>query len=125
MIGVLFVLLVVFVLSSVFFQRRSVLQLEIGSEGDFSRGKNRSVAIQASETGPLYWKQGNLASEKITLAELPARLVAYRRMSAQPSILIQGEKATGFGVTVAILDEVRKAGIEQVSVETHAGRTGN
>ena len=41
-----------------------------------------------------------------------------------PRILIRGDNRARFGAAVFALDEVRKAGIEQVSVETVSSPTG-
>ena len=56
--------------------------------------------------------------------EIVPRILQYKNKSADPRILITGDEKAKFGITVQILDEVRKAGIKQVSVETRTRTTG-
>jgi biopolymer transport protein ExbD len=60
----------------------------------------------------------------ITLAEIGPRLQSYKSQTQTPRVLIAGDDKAKFGITVLALDEVRKAGIEQVSVETRVRQTG-
>ena len=41
-----------------------------------------------------------------------------------PRVLIAGDNKARFGATAYALDQVRKAGIEQVSIETQVRPTG-
>jgi biopolymer transport protein ExbD len=47
-----------------------------------------------------------------------------RSSQANPRVLVRGDNRAKFGPAVLVLDEVRKAGIEQVSVETVPSQTG-
>ena len=49
---------------------------------------------------------------------------AEARQAKLLQVLIAGDDRAKFGATVTILDEVRKAGIDQVSVETQVRPTG-
>ena len=61
----------------------------------------------------------------ITLTEVAPRLRQYKENpKGVPRVLIAGDDRAKFGATVTILDEVRKAGIDQVSVETQVRPTG-
>jgi biopolymer transport protein ExbD len=83
------------------------------------------VYLQASDEGTLYWKQGlNGTPELISLAELPARLSEYKHRVADPRILVRGDMRAKLGPAVMVLDEVRSAGISQVSIETLVSKTG-
>ncbi|MES1168517.1 MAG: biopolymer transporter ExbD, partial [Oleiharenicola lentus] len=48
----------------------------------------------------------------------------YKTQTDNPRILIAGDEKARFGLTVAVLDEVRKAGIDKFSVETRPRATG-
>jgi biopolymer transport protein ExbD len=48
----------------------------------------------------------------------------YKTQVPTPRVLIAGDDKARFGTAVLALDEVRKAGIEQVSVETVVRGTG-
>ncbi len=78
-----------------------------------------AVVLQISEHGTAYWNH-----ELITLADLPGRLLAYKTGTPNPHLLLAGDNHASFGDTVAALDEVRRAGLTQVAVETTDRSTG-
>jgi biopolymer transport protein ExbD len=77
------------------------------------------TTIQASGDGAIFWNK-----ELIDLAELPSRLAFLKTQTEDPRIMISGDEKARFGFTVAVLDEVRKAGIEKFSIETRTRPTG-
>ena len=84
-----------------------------------------TVNIQVSESGTFYWKVGARGtSEPISTAEIAPRLANLRAREANPRVLVRGDYRAKFGAAVMVLDEVRKAEIEQVSVETMPSNTG-
>jgi biopolymer transport protein ExbD len=78
-----------------------------------------SVTIQVSGDGAIFWNR-----ELIDMGEVPARIAHYKTQTDDPRILLAGDEKARFGLTVAVLDEVRKAGIEKFSVETRTRPTG-
>jgi biopolymer transport protein ExbD len=56
--------------------------------------------------------------------EIVPKLETYKTQVATPRVLIAGDDKAKFGPVVLALDEVRKAGITQVSVETRVRPTG-
>jgi biopolymer transport protein ExbD len=64
----------------------------------------------------------------ITERELPPRLVNYVQQKTAKNqvarVLLAGDERAKYGPTVAALDEVRKVGIKEVSVETVHRPTG-
>ena len=77
------------------------------------------VTLQVSDTGTCYWNK-----ELINVSEIAPRLQHYKTQVAVPRVLIAGDDKAKFGPVVNALDEVRKAGIQQVSVETRVRPTG-
>jgi biopolymer transport protein ExbD len=117
LIDVIFFLLATFVLFTLSLNRITSLKTELPQSG--TPTENETVYIQASDRGTIYWKQGSASlAETITAAEIPARLAEYKRTSAKPTVFVRGDNHANFGAAVMILDEVRKAGIDQVSIET-------
>ncbi|RFC50984.1 MAG: biopolymer transport protein ExbD [Verrucomicrobia bacterium] len=74
------------------------------------------VTLQISDQGTCYWNR-----EIIQLEEITPKLEELKKRVSTPRVLITGDDRAKFGITVRALDEIRKAGIQQVSVET--GRT--
>jgi biopolymer transport protein ExbD len=77
------------------------------------------VTLQISDQGTCYWNH-----ELITFGEIAPRLETYKAKTNNPRVLIAGDDKAKFGPTAMALDEVRKAGIDQVSVETRVRPTG-
>ena len=77
------------------------------------------VTLQISDQGTCYWNK-----DLIQLSEIAPRLANLKTRVPNPRVLIAGDDRAKFGITVQALDEVRKAGITQVSVETRVRATG-
>jgi len=78
-----------------------------------------NVTIQVSGDGAIFWNK-----EMIDMADVPSRLAYFKTQTEDPRVLIAGDEKARFGFTVAVLDEVRKAGIAKFSVETRTRPTG-
>ena len=81
------------------------------------------VTLQVSDQGNLYWNK-----ELIDIDELPARLEQFIKNIQggvdAARVLVAGDDRAKWGVTVKVLDEVRKAHIAKVSMETRTRPTG-
>ena len=71
------------------------------------------VSITVTERGEIFWDK-----EKTSLAELPARLQRLKAGTPDPKIFLNGDTKAELGNAVAVLDEVRLAGISKVAIET-------
>ena len=89
-----------------------------------SNPNDTTIYLQVSEDGSYYWKQGQGNADLISASEIFPKLQDYRRSENNPRVLIRGDNKARFGAAVFALDEVRKSGIEQVSVETVSSPTG-
>lgn len=84
-----------------------------------------TINIQVSDSGTYYWKIGARGTpELITASEIGPRLQNIRAHESVPRVLVRGDNKAKFGPVVLVLDEVRKAKIDQVSVETVTSPTG-
>ena len=121
LIDVIFFLLATFVLFTLSLNRiLSVpVNLPVASNTSTPPDKDETVRLQVSDQGTCYWNK-----ELIGLNEIGPRLQQYKTQVATPRVLIAGDDRAKFGITVRALDEVRKAGITQVSVETRVTGTG-
>ena len=78
------------------------------------------VRLQLSDDGSAFWNK-----EPIDPRDIAAKLADLKQRIANPRVLIAGDSKAHFGPVVRALDQVRKAGIEQVSVETRVTETGH
>jgi len=122
LIDVIFFLLATFVLFTLSLNKLGSLPVQLpvaAPPGEPTNKEDTTVTLQASEEDNCYWNK-----ELISFTEVAPRLQNYKANQAQPRVLIAGDDKGRFGLTVRILDEVRKAGITQVSIETRIRPTG-
>ena len=122
LIDVIFFLLATFVLFTLSLKRivSIPVQLPVATTNVSSKPDPDLVTLQVSDRGTYYWNK-----ELITTNEIAPRLQQYKTTVDIPRVLIAGDDKARFGATVLALDEVRKAGIEQVSVETRTRSSGH
>jgi biopolymer transport protein ExbD len=120
LIDVIFFLLATFVLFTLSLNSIRSVPVDLPQAAPPSSDKPpEAVTIQVSGDGAIFWNR-----ELIDMGEVPARIVHYKTQTDDPRILIAGDEKARFGLTVAVLDEVRKAGITKFSVETRTRPTG-
>ena len=123
LIDVIFFLLATFVLFTLSLNRIQSVPVDLPVAGDTMNTpppeSKDLLTIQVSDQGNVYWNR-----ELIDLDEVPARLEQYKKQVNLPRVLVAGDDRARWGVTVQVLDEVRKAKIEKVSMETRTRQTG-
>lgn len=129
LIDVIFFLLATFVLFTLSLNKIASIPVDLPKADPTPRPpdpNDPTVYLQISDEGNCYWKQGSLgATELITTGEIRPRLADYKNREGDKSrVLIQGDLRAKFGAAVHALDEVRQAGITQVSVQTTVQATG-
>lgn len=127
LIDVIFFLLATFVLFVLSLDKIASVpvQLPKASNIQSTQVDETTINIQVSESGTFYWKVGARGTaELISTSEIAPRLANLRAKEANPRVLVRGDYRAKFGPAVMVLDEVRKAEIEQVSVETMPSNTG-
>jgi biopolymer transport protein ExbD len=125
LIDVIFFLLATFVLFTLSLQKIKTIDVEMPVPGREESG-DATVFIQATAGDMYYWKQGaGGAAELITASEIRPRLANYARSVPVPRVFVRSDNTARFGGGIFVLDEVRRAGIKQVSVETKATAPGS
>jgi biopolymer transport protein ExbD len=120
LIDVIFFLLATFVLFTLSLNAIRSVPVDLPQAAPPSSEKPpEAVTIQVSGDGAIFWNR-----ELIDMNEVPARIAHYKTQTDDPRILLAGDEKARFGLTVAVLDEVRKAGIVKFSVETRTRPTG-
>ncbi len=122
LIDVIFFLLATFVLFTLSLNKINSVPVNLpvaSPSASKASDQDDTVRLQISDQGTCYWNK-----ELINLSEIAPRLQQYKTQVPNPRVLIAGDDKAKFGITVMALDEVRKAGIQQVSVETRVTGTG-
>jgi biopolymer transport protein ExbD len=126
LIDVIFFLLATFVLFTLTLHRVRVFDPELPAGTSETKIEDNTAYIQASADGTFHWKVGNDGpSEPITLPELAVKLENYKRSVHVPRVLVRSDGKAKISAAVAILDEVNRAQIKQVAIETKVSSTGS
>ena len=71
------------------------------------------TTISVAKDGTLFFNK-----EPLQLEQLPARLEQLKAGQSDPKIFINGDEKSFFGSAVEVLDDLRKAGITKVAIDT-------
>jgi biopolymer transport protein ExbD len=114
LIDVIFFLLATFVLFTLSLNKSGGLNVSLPST-ETSQARNADGAVTLSITA-----EGTLAWDKhpLTLDEFITRLQAYKQVEPNPRVLINGDEKALFAQARYVIDEVRKAGISKIQIET-------
>src|SRR5258708_4631545 len=114
LIDVVFFLLATFVLFTLSLNKSNGLNVALpNSTTGGPRDPTDSVTITVTAEGTLAWNK-----DPITLQEFLSRILEFARSSTDPKVLINGDQKARFSQAVYVFDEVRKAGIHKVLIET-------
>lgn len=115
LIDVIFFLLATFVLFTLSLSKIQSLPVDLPQASAAARpnANDETVILQISEADTAYWNR-----ELISFPEIAPRLLNYKASTPSPRVLISGDDKARYGAAVRALDEVRKTGITQVSIET-------
>lgn len=115
LIDVIFFLLATFVLFTLSLNKSAGLPVALpSSQTSEPRDPSGSHTITVTQEGTLAWDQ-----DLITLDEFLVRLKQYKQASGPDArILINGDTNAFFSQARYVFDEVRKAGIPKVLIET-------
>ena len=114
LIDIIFFLLATFIMVSLSMVKNKGIPVNLPvSSASAAQDRKDFVSITVTEHGEIYWDK-----DKTSLAELPARLQRLKNTTPDPKIFLDGDTKAELGNAVAVLDEVRLAGISKVAIET-------
>jgi biopolymer transport protein ExbD len=126
LIDVVFFLLATFVLFTLALEKMGVIETPLPVPTKDRPEEDFTVYIQASAEGTFYWKKGRFSPvELITKGEIRPRLDAYKNQVRIPRVMVRADNQAKLGSAIFILDEVRLAKIDQVSLETSPSKPGD
>jgi biopolymer transport protein ExbD len=73
----------------------------------------KAVTLTVTAKGDVFYNK-----EKITVAQLPMKLSTLKATAKEAKVIINSDAGADFKNVVAVLDEVRKAGILKVGINT-------
>jgi biopolymer transport protein ExbD len=121
LIDVIFFLLATFVLFTITLDRSGGLAvaLPVSETSEARRLSENAVTLTITAEGTLAWDK-----ESVTLDQFISRLEAYKLTTPEPRVLINGDENALFSQTRYVIDEVRKAGISRILIETRIRPAG-
>ncbi len=122
LIDVVFFLLATFVLFTLSLNKSQGLSVSLPpSETGEARDPSGTATISVTQEGTIAWDK-----DPVTLDEFLTRLKAFRALHLEESkILINGDENAPFNQAIYVFDEVRKAGIQKVLIETRVKPAGS
>lgn len=118
LIDIIFFLLATFVMVSMSMIKNQGVQitLPVASTGQpLDRSISKTVSV--TKSGAVY-----LDKEKMSMNSAIAKLRNLKSQSEELKVMINGDEGADFGLIVKILDEVRKMGINKVSIQTQGAQ---
>jgi biopolymer transport protein ExbD len=115
LIDVIFFLLATFILFTLSLNKSGGLRVDLPiTKTSVTRDPAGTVTVSVTAEGSLAWDK-----DIITLDEFLNRLQAYKlAMGSDAMILINGDANAFFSQARYVFDEVRKAGIQKIKIET-------
>jgi biopolymer transport protein ExbD len=115
LIDVIFFLLATFMMVSLSMVKNSGIKVNLPAAAATSAPQehNDRTTISVTKNGDLYFNK-----EQMPLDQLPARLQQLKNVQPDPKVFINGDEKAFFGAAVEVLDDLRKAGITKVAIDT-------
>lgn len=118
LIDIIFFLLATFIMVSLSMTKNQGVKVALptaasaASLGD-QQETEKAVTLSVTAKGDIFYNK-----EKINPAQLPLKLQTLKSTTKAPRVIINGDAGADFKNVVGVLDEVRKAGIAKVGINT-------
>ena len=118
LIDIIFFLLATFIMVSLSMSKNQGIQVALPSAGTATslgdqKELDKAVTLSVNRKGEVFYNK-----EKVALAQLPLKLQTYKAQTKDPKVLVNSDAGADFQNVVGVLDEVRKAGIAKVGINT-------
>lgn len=111
MIDIIFFLLVFFMLSMLTMVTQKTIALQLPTAAVAKVDTTKTLPISIDKNGTIY-----LERDVITLSDLQKRLVEEKSKTDKLTIVLRGDVDSQYGKVVAVMDTVRLAGIDRISI---------
>jgi biopolymer transport protein ExbD len=114
LIDIMFFLLATFVMVSLSMVKNKGIpvNLPVASTSE-AVDREDYASITVTEDGNYFYNK-----EKLPLADLTQEIIKLKASFSDPKVFINGDEKADFGAAIAVLDEVRRAGISKIAIET-------
>jgi len=109
LVDVMMVLLIIFMISAPFM--RAGVKVNLPKAGARASQPQRAIIIAVDRASRLAVNE-----EKVTMANLAARVTQLHKSSPELPVLLEGDADVAYGEVIKVMDAVRRAGIENVGL---------
>ncbi len=114
LIDVIFFLLATFMMVSLSMVKNKGINVNLPAASTSAPQEHQNdTTISVTKDGALFFNK-----EPLQLEQLPARLEQLKIEQADPKVFINGDEKSFFGSAVEVLDDLRKADITKVAIDT-------
>jgi biopolymer transport protein ExbD len=118
LIDIIFFLLATFIMVSLSMTKNQGMKVSLPSANSAAslgsqQEMDKAVTLTVTAKGDIFFNK-----DKITLAQLPLRLQAYKTTAKEPTVIINGEAGATWKHLVGVVDETKKIGITKIGINT-------
>jgi biopolymer transport protein ExbD len=118
LIDIIFFLLATFIMVSLSMSKNQGITVQLPSAGSAQslgdqKELDKAVTLSVNRKGEVFYNK-----DKIALAQLPLKLQTLKAQSKDPKVIVNSDGGADFTSVVALMDEVRKAGIAKIGINT-------
>jgi biopolymer transport protein ExbD len=116
MIDMIFLLLVFFILGTMYMTETKTIGLRLPSAQNAETDSRTNFTVTVQANGPLL-----LNGEAVNMEALIAQAKAMSKLDAKFAVIIMADKETNYRQVVALLDKLKGAGVTRVALATQTG----
>ncbi len=113
LVDVTLVLLIIFIISAPFM--RSGVRVNLPKAETRQPQPQRAIIITIDRAGQIFLNQ-----DKVTMETLASKVLGLRSSAPNLPVLIEGDATVAYGQVIAIMDAIRRAGIDNVGLVLEA-----
>lgn len=115
MIDIIFFLLVFFMLSMLTMVSQKTIALQLPAATVAKVDTTKTLPVSVDKNGAIYFER-----EKISLPDLQSRLISAKEKSEKITVVLRGDVDSSYGDVVTVMDAIRHAGIDRISIATES-----
>lgn len=115
MIDIIFFLLVFFMLSMLTMVTQKTIALQLPAATVAKVDTTKTLPVSVDKNGAIYFER-----EKISLPDLQSRLISAKKKSEKITVVLRGDVDSSYGDVVTVMDAIRHAGIDRISIATES-----
>lgn len=116
MLDVVFIMLIFFIVTTSFV-KESGLDVNRPSASTAKKKERASILVAISQNGEIW-----IQKRRIDIRSVRANIERLHAESPEGTVVIQADKASETGVLVQVMDQIRLAGVESISVAAAPGK---